>query len=892
MTAPKATEAALRDHLAAWLGAPRRRARAILVRAQPSWSGPRTLDIDGNAVRVVEGVSGLAALDAMRSAGDGEFVAVLTDLDESALGTAVVLESEHRKPTDLDEWNAVPALFGVRDTSIPRPVRELGPWVPRMLSALRRDRDYPAAPGGNLSADHVVRSILVALLGLERPEYLDIADALTPLDDMTVRARLTELDSDARGGLIRAVGVHIDHHLAMALRAAVAPERISVVAVGLVIAELWAGGSVAPDAATAAARVRAEQYVGSAPSAAAAARFGAAAQLITRRWLASGDHHARDAFDQAEALCADLGWSEGAASSGFLPAGLRARVQNLAEAIEAGVADPSSASSRAVDLALESIETHGAKSLFDRSLPTARMAARLVRWLASVDAAPTSLDAVIREYAADGAWAERALGDIWDGDSDRGLATAYKSLAGAVQLRRRVTDAAAAKLLTGATIVHDGVTPVERMLADLVVPLSAHDRVLLVVLDGMSVPTAVELAAELAATDWTELVPADHLRRGVALAALPTITEYSRTSLFAGELTAGNQQTEKARFTAAVNGVVFHKDDLRSEAGSVLPPAVTDAISDASQKIVGVVLNTIDDALASADVDALRWTLRSVANLEALIAAANSAGRVVILTSDHGHIVERGGELRSVPESSARWRVPDSGPVQPDEVEVSGPRVLAPGGSAILAVSDGLRYAAKKAGYHGGASLAELTIPILVLKPRGTDDPVGWVEAPPQEPTWWNEPTRDEVPPAEPTAVSPKRPTKTAKSTQPTMPTLFDTEPESEAAAPTSASASLGGKLVESSTYRARRGLAGRHPVEDGAVVTIIDTLITGSGRAHRDTLAVQLGIAAYAFGGVLTTLRRVLNVDGYPVLDLDADGVTVLLDLSLLREQFELGGA
>ncbi|WAC52170.1 BREX-2 system phosphatase PglZ [Frigoribacterium sp. SL97] len=891
MTAPKATEAALRDHLAAWLNAPRRRARTILIRAQPSWSGPRSIDVVGRAVRVVEGVSGLAALDAMRAAGKGEFVAVLTDLDEAALGTAVVLESEHGKLTDLDEWNAVPMIFGARDRNIPRPVRDLGPWVPRLLGSLRRERGLSPAPGGVLSADHVVRSILVALLGLERPEYLDIADALTPLDDMGVRARLTELNGDARAGLIKAVGTHIDQHLAMALRAATAPGRVSVVAVGLVVAELWSSGNVATDAATAAARVRAEHYVGPGPSAAAASRFGAAAQLITRRWLASGDHHARDTFEQAEAICTDLGWAESAAASAFLPAGLRARIKQFAAAIEAAASTPSVASSRAVDVGLEAVETHGARSLFDRSLPTARMTARLARWLAAPHATAQTIDMAIQQYGSDGAWAERALGDLWDGDSDRGLATAYKSLAHAVQVVRHRDDAGAASLLTGAPPFGSGATPVERLLADLVVPVAAEERVLLIVLDGMSAPTAIELAAELSAAGWSELVRADRRRRIVALAALPTITEYSRTSLFAGELFAGNQQIEKSRFAAAVNGIVFHKDDLRSEAGHSLPPAVADTIADPGRKIVGAVLNTIDDALASADVDALRWSLRSVANLEALLAAADTAGRIVILTSDHGHIVERGSELRSVPESSARWRTVESGPTEADEVTVSGPRVLAPGGSAVLAVSDGIRYASKKAGYHGGASLAELTIPVLVLKPRGAEDPTGWVEAPPQEPAWWNEPNRAALPASiEPVkAKAPK--VKAPKQPDPGIPTLFDPEQMSEPT-PATTTRSIAERLVASPTYQVRRGIAGRHPIDDGVASIIISALDAGNGRAHRDTLATAAGVATGTFAGLLATFRRVLNVDGYPVIELDADGVTVVLDRELLREQFELGSA
>ncbi len=322
-----------------------------------------------------------------------------------------------------------------------------------------------------------------------------------------------------------------------------------------------------------------------------------------------------------------------------------------------------------------------------------------------------------------------------------------------------------------------------------------------------------------------------------------------------------------------MNGVVFHKDDLRSRPGFALPEAVTEAIGSRTQKIVAAVLNTIDDALASADVDALRWTPRSIANLEALLAAAQDAGRLVILASDHGHIVERGSELRSVPGSPARWRDPGGAPASSEEVLVEGPR-CSPGGKAIMAVSDGLRYAAKKAGYHGGASLAELTIPVVVLKPQGADVPVGWLEAPPQEPTWWNEPSRAEPSDASAAPAAAKAKTKSAKAAPPTGPTLFDTRRSSPRWWLRRRGASLGTSLVNAVTYSGRRTLAGRHPVEDIIVVTIVDTLAAGGGRAHRDTLAVQLGIAAHTFAGLLTTLRRVLNVDGYPVLDTDVDGV------------------
>ncbi|WP_168625652.1 BREX-2 system phosphatase PglZ [Cryobacterium sp. BB307] len=883
MTAPTATEPALREHLAAWLNGGRRRSRTILVRAQPTWTGDPVLQLGEINVRVVEGVSGLAALDAMRSAATDEFVAVLTTLTEAELGTAVVLDAEQQKVTDLDEWNSVPALFGVRDAAA-RPVRDLGSWVPRLLSALGRDRGYTPAPGGVLSADHVVRSILVALLGLDRLESLESSTALAPLDDPGVRARLADLDADARAGLMKAVAHHVDPHLAMALRAASAPGRVSAIAVGLLVEELWAAGAVAPDPAVAAGRVRAEQYIGTAPSVLAAQRYGASAKLITQRWLADGDQHAREVLEQAEALCSDIGWPEGAAASDFLPAGLRARVSAFAAAIEAAAAEPGERASMAVDAALAAIEAHGARSTFARSHETARMAARLVRWLGEGSEPATGLNAAILAYAGNDSWAERALGDIWDGDTDRDLARAYRALAHSVQAVRRRQDAAAAAVLTGALAADDAVLPVESLLSQLVVPLSARDRVLLIVLDGMSAASAVELAAELPAQGWTELVRESTLRRGAALAALPTVTEYSRTSLFAGELLAGNQQIEKLRFASAVGGKVFHKDDLRAEAGHALAPAVSDAIADSGRKIIGIVLNTIDDALASADVDSLRWTVHTVAYLEAILAAARDTGRIVVFTSDHGHIVERGSELRRVERSSARWRDASTGSAAKDEVLVTGPRVLAPGGSAVLAVSDGVRYASKRAGYHGGASLAELTIPIVVVKPRGADNPTGWVEAPPQEPTWWNEPARQ-------SADTPSTTRKATKRKAPKAPagsTLFDFDPES-AATSAPQRAGIAERLVASPTYKARRGIAGRHPVDDAIATTIISTLVAGGGRAHRDTLAIRVGVPAATMSGLLAALRRLLNVDGYPIIDIDADGVTVVLDSALMQEQFEL---
>ncbi len=67
-------------------------------------------------------------------------------------------------------------------------------------------------------------------------------------------------------------------------------------------------------------------------------------------------------------------------------------------------------------------------------------------------------------------------------------------------------------------------------------------------------------------------------------------------------------------------------------------------------------------------------------------------------------------------------------------------------GARIVALRDhDARYTALKAGYHGGATLAELTIPLLALLPFGAEPPAGWRELGDPAPVWWEESTEGAV---------------------------------------------------------------------------------------------------------------------------------------------------
>jgi hypothetical protein len=209
---------------------------------------------------------------------------------------------------------------------------------------------------------------------------------------------------------------------------------------------------------------------------------------------------------------------------------------------------------------------------------------------------------------------------------------------------------------------------VESVLARVVVPLAQGRPVLLVVLDGMSYGVFRSLAPELVAAGWKELVPESAGRRLSALSAIPSVTEVSRASLLCGALTSGPSAEEKSGFSRhpgllAASGarrppVLFHKADLAGPGGAGISPAALEKVEKPENRVVGVVLNAVDDHLLKGDQLHVKWTLVSLQPLRALLEAASAAGRIVVMTADHGHVVERELSFRPAPDSGERYRPP------------------------------------------------------------------------------------------------------------------------------------------------------------------------------------------------------------------------------------------
>jgi hypothetical protein len=366
------------------------------------------------------------------------------------------------------------------------------------------------------------------------------------------------------------------------------------------------------------------------------------------------------------------------------------------------------------------------------------------------------------------------------------------------------------------------------------------------------------------------------------------VTAISRTSLLAGTLRTGGQPEERsgfATFWGRAKSVLFHKGDLAPAPGMPLSATVRDAIL-AADTVVAVVLNTLDDTLDKGTA-VTRWTVADVKYLGPVLEEARRAGRPVIVTADHGHVLDRGQPASQAPSDAARYRLGTPGP---GEITVRGPRVLTPdgkpGGEVVAAIDETIHYTPRKAGYHGGIAPAEVVIPVVTLVPSQTLVPAGWYsyDRAGHAPAWWTAPLAREAKPAAPQPEKPRPSSRTRKGPVPGAEALFAASDLAEASP---AATSLGARVVASPRMTPQRQLIRRAPA-DASVAALIDALVAAGGR-------ITIAEAAEATGeppvrlrsGYLATVQRMLNIDGYPVLQVTDEGRTVELNMQLLRQQF-----
>lgn len=871
--------------------------RIALVWPEPIEPRERRLPLSDTRLRVVYCPSELAMRERLVAHTPGaERLVMLSPFDETRLSQDVLARLWGGEPKRISPWRTLEQLLRVRRID-PRLTAKFYRWIAEALvEGFERYRGRIQF-GEVLDFDKAWRALALA--------RLDFAGEVLDLDALLEWSRGSDVNATV-SALPEAVTAHLGDWLRPRLGAST--ELVlnlwrhghagDMVAVGLVCSVLYRAG-LTPDQALFQARGRLrERLIGGARiDDATLADYGRTTVGYLARFLAERPYGALNApLAQAEQLLASLDMQPLAAASDLLPGGYGQRLDRLAQTLQAALAGQPIEPALA---ALADLRRHQLARVRTEQLGTAEMAMRACRWLKTETVERASLLEEIDDYVASGGYLDWARSRLWSGDEHEGLNRVYTRLVAQVSARReRLNERFSHHLsaIARGDRVDASVLPVEQALEGLVAPLAKQQPVLVLVLDGMSQAVYRELAGDLLHHGWVELQPAERLAPCCLLAALPTITRISRCALLSGALGEGASADEKQAFAAhpalkALSStkfppLLFHKTDLQQPGSGALAEGVRDIIAGQAHRVVGAVINAVDDHLSSGAQVSVRWSVASIGVLRQILEAARESGRLVILTSDHGHVLDHDMTLMQTKAEAARFK-PTTEAVGVGEVRVSGERVVLPGNQVILPWSERIRYTAKKMGYHGGGSLQEVLIPFGVYRNAGETGPIaGWQEVARQAPAWWALDPAPEPPARVAVASAPVPSARPSRQNTRTL-DLF-AEPPTPSPAMTEEGDWIAA-LLASPVYAQMRARSGRVMVSEAQMRQLLERLSQAGGQQMAAAVAQGLGLPEIRLNGLLAGAQKLLNVDGYPVLAIDRASKTIRLDLASLKTQFEL---
>ena len=762
--------------------------RIALFWPDPLPADERYHQVLGTPLRLVYCPSELAMRERLVTHCPGaERLVLLTPFDETRLSKDVLARLWGCEPKRISPWRTLEQLLRVRQID-PRLTTKAYRWIAEALVEGFEHYRGRIQFGEVLDLETAWRALALAWLDF-RHEVLDL-DALLEWS----------LGADA-GAAVAALPESVAGHLADWLGSALRGPGTeladlvlslwqkghagNMVAIGLACSVLYRPGLQSDQALfQARGRLRERLLGGAGITDTALQDYGRATVAVIARHADIGTNRALDAaFDQAEQILASVDMLSLAETSDLLPAAFGQRLDLLATTLmEALTGKPITP----VLEALLGLRRHRLAKVRGEQLATAALAVRACRWLQTEETAPANLMAAVQDSVASGGYLDWARSRLWSGDAHEGLSRVYGKLVSQVSARRERFNAQFAEFLPAIARgdqVSPWVQPIERALELLVAPLAKQQPVLVLVLDGMSQAVYRELTEDMLAHGWVELQP--EARPGsqtggqtsgqangqlnsqfdvqpkapktslsgettscCLLAVLPTVTRVSRYALLSGALGEGGSADEKRAFSThailkALSSTKFpplllHKADLQQPGSGALADGVRELIAGREHKVVGAVINAVDDQLSSGAQVAVRWSVASIGLLRQILEAARESGRLLILTSDHGHVLDHDMALVKSAGEAERFK-PVTEPVGEGECRVSGTRVAAPDHEVVLPWSERIRYAAKKMGYHGGGSPQEVLVPVGVYRNAGdTSDLVGWREVARQTPEWWD----------------------------------------------------------------------------------------------------------------------------------------------------------
>jgi len=853
---------------------------------QGRWSGP-PLDGEGEQrIAVFQCDSPLQMRLALQETPREATATVLvTPMDQSKISDDILMRLAQRRIHRLNNWEIVRQLFKAKSLD---PRVTCHSFLADLLLEHAGMRPFPPAVGGLVDAETVWSILLEERLGLSGP-YPDLVEILRATVEGDLASRWKAISEEFRTAANQWIGQHGGDVSRMVLRCTAAVHGDKALAIGIVMGVIF-DEAVGHELDKASGRL--ETFVG----------VENLSEEDCRRWRDAASEclvqlprqKQHQCLEDAEVILRSIGVESNAWRSPELYSGLEQRLVRLAQALTAHVSNRAKTVSKELRSVYDSVNAHHLARPTDRRIVRVEMALRLSRWLADHEAEstvlPSNLEESAKSYAADGAFVDWAREVLRGGEASQELAASFVKLIERATELRESENYQFVKLLQeqACSVQRQGMlVPLENVLEQVVTRAAEHAPVLVLLVDGMSCGIFRELAMDLKEHDWIEVGLGGEQQRYVGLAALPSVTEVCRTSLLSGSLRLGQATEEVKGFTShsellrlsspGLAPKLFHKASLEGTDDSSLAREVRKAIANKKQRIVGIVINAVDDYLDKGDQIDIAWSIQQIRVLAPILYEARTAGRIVILLSDHGHVCERQTELREG-DGAIRWRTA-RGSVGEGEVEIKSSRVIGSEDHKIIVPwTEKLRYGFKKNGYHGGATPQEMLIPIGLFW-ADVEPPDGLSELPMDVPSWWTEPAGPSVGRGvvQPPSVKPKKPVAS---------TLFDQAVETPI--PAARPEWINGLLASEVLVRQRK-LAGRVRVKDEQIERIVLSLADRGGTMTGAALAGVLGLPAHRLSGLLAVMQRILNVEGYVILDCQESSDTVILNMQLLKKQFEL---
>ena len=847
----------------------RSQARSILIQADPS-SLPEIAELDPSIV--LRGSHSPLEVRSMVANDGSENLVIVTDCDRDDLGDDLLDRVAGNKVWSLNRWDVVKELFGAR--AIKRDLARSPHLADALIEAVPV-QGYPKVVSGILDRNTALASLLQS--------QLDLPAGTTTLEDFLRWG----MRGDSPSRLLKARS-SIAGDLDSLLHERYGPGVAAVVAIlgvglgnDLIPWGLVAGVVHHPSQeATEETRVLLQAKVSKLDPAAWRAFAAAAEQVLTAHepptrsgWMA-----------RAEGLLGELSGSKNTHLSDVLPSGFEQRLQIAAAALASWKKQPSDPElENSAEIAISSAARHQTSNL--GRVERLRMASRLIRRGSGPLDWGKRLSEAGKSYRVEGAWLDRARIVVSRGEADPTLDDLYRDLTSEFnQSRLDDNKSFAALARLAASPLPEDTLGSEQVLEQVVAQIATERLVLFIVLDGMGWPSFLEVLGAVTAMGWTWWTDQAETFTRPVFSVLPSVTEFSRASLFAGHVRQGTGESEKRAFAehpalVAVSSksgppVLYHKKEFRVGGLDSVPSHPNADIADPNQRIVAVVLNNIDERLKDVTQPPEGWGLQELDPLSWLLREAHEAGRVVIFTSDHGHILDRNAVQVTAPGGGERWRPADTPPSE-GEIEVSGPRVIGPSGQpndrVVLPWFEQLRYSTRRNGYHGGITPQEVLIPLAVLT---KDELPGWKPVSLPQPSWWNYQSPVLVlAPDRASAVGP------IDWTVPERPTLFDvdaidTEPLEWIDRVVAALSSHRTPLIR---------------LTDDEIRALLGALAALGGMAISTVrLAEIAGLPPARITGYIGQLQQLVNIDGYGVVTVVHGEVR--FDQPTLNRQLGLG--